>query len=142
MLLFWLEGALEGGELTPHPECSDRAAQGCVCLGFESLQRQRLHSPPGHPVPVVSYPRGDFPSHAMHQQVWLGNLLQDIGRLLLGAPQASSQAHKTSPVASSLPRERAAAHDWLCFGLFHTLCSSCLGEGMLDALGCKCTWSA
>lgn len=87
----------EGGEVThrlewtSRRECSDGVAQGCVCLGFENLQRQRLHSPPGHPVLVVSYPCGDFPSHAMHQWICLGNLLKDIGRPLLGALQASSQ---------------------------------------------------
>lgn len=51
LLFFWLEGTLEGGELTHHleltpcPECSNRPAQGLVCLGFENLQRQRLHGP-------------------------------------------------------------------------------------------------
>lgn len=44
MLLLWLEGTLEGGELTqqleliPHPECSDKAVQGFASLGFENLQ--------------------------------------------------------------------------------------------------------
>lgn len=139
MLLFWLEGTLEGGELThqleltPHPECLDRAAQDCVCLGFE---RQRLHSPPGHFVLVVSYPCGDFPSHAMHEQV-LGTLSKTLGGCCW-VPLKPLKAHKTSPVASNSPRECAAAHHRLCFGLFHILCS-CLSEGMLDALGCKCT---
>lgn len=50
-LLFWLEGTLEGGELihqlelTPRPDCSDRADQGCVFLGFENPKTEVPQAP-------------------------------------------------------------------------------------------------
>lgn len=45
---------------------SDQVAQGSVELGYEDLQRQRLHSLSGQPVLVVSYQHNNFLFHAAH----------------------------------------------------------------------------
>jgi len=44
---------------TPQPKQGhlQQAAQDCVQIGLEYLQRRRLHSLPGQPVPVLRHPQ-------------------------------------------------------------------------------------
>jgi len=43
--------------LLPKQGHLQQAAQGCVQAGLEYLQRRRLHSLPGQPVPVLRHPQ-------------------------------------------------------------------------------------
>jgi len=46
--------------LLPKQGHLQQAAQDLVQAGLEYLQRRRLHSLPGQPVPVLRHPQGEF----------------------------------------------------------------------------------